>query len=63
MNHLLRELAPINEDAWASIEDEAKSRLTTLPKLVKPPRDFLPGQRQNFRWTIPLQTHRSSSFQ
>jgi hypothetical protein len=30
MNHLLRELAPINEDAWASIEDEAKTRLTTL---------------------------------
>src|SRR5262245_16495679 len=30
MNHLLRELAPINEEAWASIEDEAKTRLTTL---------------------------------
>ena len=30
MNHLLRELAPIDEDAWASIEDEAKTRLTTL---------------------------------
>jgi len=30
MNHLLRELAPISDDAWASIEDEAKTRLTTL---------------------------------
>jgi uncharacterized linocin/CFP29 family protein len=30
MNHLLRELAPINDDAWASLEDEAKTRLTTL---------------------------------
>lgn len=29
MNHLLRELAPISEAAWAQIEEEAKTRLTT----------------------------------
>ncbi len=29
MNHLLRELAPISADAWAQIDDEAKTRLTT----------------------------------
>lgn len=29
MNHLLRELAPIGDAAWALIEDEAKDRLVT----------------------------------
>lgn len=29
MNHLLRELAPIGDVAWARIEDEAKTRLVT----------------------------------
>jgi uncharacterized linocin/CFP29 family protein len=29
MNHLLRQLAPISDEAWSAIEDEAKSRLTT----------------------------------
>jgi uncharacterized linocin/CFP29 family protein len=29
MNHLYRELAPISDAAWAQIEDEAKSRLST----------------------------------
>jgi uncharacterized linocin/CFP29 family protein len=29
MNHLLRQLAPISDEGWAAIEDEAKSRLTT----------------------------------
>ena len=29
MNHLHRELAPVNEAAWDQIESEAKSRLTT----------------------------------
>ena len=29
MNHLLRELAPIGDAAWALIEDEAKNRLVT----------------------------------
>jgi uncharacterized linocin/CFP29 family protein len=28
-NHLLRELAPISDAAWAAIESEAKARLTT----------------------------------
>jgi uncharacterized linocin/CFP29 family protein len=29
MNHLLRDFAPLSEAAWAAIEDEARSRLTT----------------------------------
>jgi uncharacterized linocin/CFP29 family protein len=29
MNHLLRQLAPISDEAWTALEDEAKSRLTT----------------------------------
>ena len=29
MNHLYRELAPVSDDAWEQIEDEAKSRLVT----------------------------------
>lgn len=29
MNHLLREFAPISDEAWEAIEDEARSRLTT----------------------------------
>jgi len=29
MNHLLRELAPISDAAWAAIEDEVKPRITT----------------------------------
>lgn len=29
MNHLLRELAPLSDDAWAQVDDEAKSHLTT----------------------------------
>ena len=30
MNHLLRELAPIPDAAWAAIDDEARQRLTPL---------------------------------
>jgi uncharacterized linocin/CFP29 family protein len=29
MNHLLRDFAPLSEAAWAAIEDESRSRLTT----------------------------------
>jgi uncharacterized linocin/CFP29 family protein len=29
MNHLRRELAPISDEAWQAVDDEAKSRLTT----------------------------------
>jgi uncharacterized linocin/CFP29 family protein len=29
MNHLLRQLAPVSDEGWTEIEDEAKSRLTT----------------------------------
>lgn len=29
MNHLLRELAPVSEEGWEAIEDEAARRLTT----------------------------------
>jgi uncharacterized linocin/CFP29 family protein len=29
MNHLLRQLAPVSDEAWTAVEDEAKSRLTT----------------------------------
>ncbi len=29
MNHLLRELAPLSAEAWAQVDDEARTRLTT----------------------------------
>jgi len=29
MNHLLREVAPLSEAAWAQVDDEARTRLTT----------------------------------
>jgi len=29
MNHLLRELAPLSDEAWQAVEHEAKSRITT----------------------------------
>lgn len=29
MNHLLREIAPVTDEAWAQIDQEAKARLTT----------------------------------
>ena len=29
MNHLLREFAPLSEAAWAAVDDEARTRLTT----------------------------------
>jgi len=29
MNHLLRDIAPLSDEAWAALEDEARSRLTT----------------------------------
>jgi uncharacterized linocin/CFP29 family protein len=30
LNHLLRELAPVTDEAWAQIETEARTRLTTF---------------------------------
>src|SRR5438876_488688 len=29
MNHLLRDIAPLSDEAWAALEDEARPRLTT----------------------------------